>query len=329
MKRALVTGIYGQDGRFLNDFLVKKGYEVFGFATKKKTIQELVKLESIDEDKVFLGNFLNQTEIEQAISICKPDEIYNLAGMSFVFNSFQEPFDSSITNALGIGRIMDSVSKLKMQDSIKIYQASSSELYGGISSSPQNEFTPFLPSSPYGMAKLYAHQMSEYYKTNLGIFVSCGILYNHESEIRPNHFLSRKVTQGLAKIKLGISDELVLGNLNSRRDWGYAGDYVEAMWLMLQQSEPENFEVATNQSRSVQELVQRALEICEIEKPIQEIIKIDEKFGSKVDNTLLVGDASKAMQILGWVPKVSFDEMLRRMIEVDLDNEMKRVKLLP
>jgi GDPmannose 4,6-dehydratase len=326
MKRALITGIYGQDGRFLNDFLVRKGYEVFGFARKKNEVTKLSRLESIDETKVFIGNFLDQTEIERAIATCQPHEIYNLAGMSFVFDSFQNPFDSSITNALGIGRIMDSIRNLKLQDSTKIYQASSSELYGGCETSPQNELTRFLPTSPYGMAKLYAHQMSDYYRNTFNVFVSCGILYNHESEIRPNHFLSRKVTQGLVKIKLGLATELTLGNLNSKRDWGYAEDYVEAMWLMLQQKEPDNFVIATSQSRSVEELVRTAMELCEIDKTLQEIIRVDHNLRSKSENTILVGDSSKAREVLGWAPKVAFEEMLGKMIQNDLAVELDKIR---
>jgi GDPmannose 4,6-dehydratase len=326
MKRALITGIYGQDGRFLNDFLTRKGYEVFGFAKSKNQSHELTRLSTIDENRVFVGNFLNQFEIEKAIATCQPHEIYNLAGKSFVFDSYKNPFESSITNALGIGRIKDSIRNLKLQESTKIYQASSSELFGGIGSSPQNESTKFLPTSPYGIAKQYAHQMSDYYRNNFNIFVSCGILYNHESEIRPSQFLSRKVTKGLAQIKLGLSDELVLGNLDSMRDWGYAEDYVEAMWLMLQQNEPENFVIATNQSRTVKEFVRIALDICEIDKSIEQVIRIDSNLAAKTENTILLGDATKAREILGWVPKVTFREMIERMLKFDLETESMKAK---
>jgi GDPmannose 4,6-dehydratase len=312
MKKALITGIFGQDGYYLSKLLMEKGYGVFGLCPAKMLPR--TKEDHLSEITIINGSVTEQREIEAAIAETMPDELYNLAAPSFVPASWDDPITTIEVAGIGIVRILDAVKRIKPD--VRVYQASSSELFGNSESSPQNEKTPFRPANPYAAAKLYAHTIVNVYRQRYKLFACSGILFNHESPRRPVEYITRKVTQGAAKIKLGLAKELRLGNLDARRDWGYAGDYVRAMWLMLQQSEPDDFVIGTGTPHTVGDLV----EICfnYVGMNWKDFVVNDPAFYRPAEKIDLVADSSKAREQLGWKPEVSFEELLHIMIENDL-----------
>ena len=338
MKKALITGITGQDGSYLAEFLLGKDYEVHG--VKRRT--SLINTDRIDHlyqdphqhNRNFIlhhGDLTDSTSIIRIIQEVQPDEIYNLAAQSHVAVSFEEPEYTANSDALGALRILEAIRILKLEKKTKYYQASTSELYGVSLQSPQNEKTPFYPRSPYGAAKLYAYWITVNYREAYGIYACNGILFNHESPVRGETFVTRKITRALARIKIGLQEKLYLGNLNALRDWGHAKDYVEAQWLMLQQQKPEDFVIASGVQYSVRDFVNIASKHLDIKiewkgKEIdevgyfngKEIIKVDPKYFRPTEVETLLGDASKAKEKLRWTPKISFDELVKEMIEEDL-----------
>jgi len=338
MKKALITGITGQDGSYLAEFLLKKGYEVHGI--KRRTslintdrIDHLYEDPHEDERKFILhhGDLTDSTSLIRIINEVQPDEIYNLAAQSHVAVSFEEPEYTANSDAIGALRILEAIKILKLEKKTKYYQASTSELYGDVRETPQNEKTPFYPRSPYAVAKLYAYWITVNYKEAYGIYACNGILFNHESPVRGETFVTRKVTIALARIKLGLQKKLYLGNLNAMRDWGHAKDYVEAQWLMLQQEKPEDFVIATGKQYSVKDFINEAAKNLDMKinwsgKGLnevgsfndQDIIKIDPRYFRPTEVEALLGDASKAKEKLNWSPKISFEQLVKEMAEEDL-----------
>jgi len=338
MKKALITGVTGQDGSYLAEFLLKKGYEVHGI----KRRSSLINTERIDhlyeepheKNRKFIlhhGDLTDSTSLIRIIQQVQPDEIYNLAAQSHVAVSFEEPEYTANSDALGTLRILEAIRILKLIKKTKFYQASTSELYGLTKNAPQSETTPFYPRSPYGVAKLYAYWITVNYREAYGIHASNGILFNHESPVRGETFVTRKITRALARIKLGKQESLYLGNLNAKRDWGHAKDYVEAQWLMLQQDQPDDFVIATGKQFTVREFVNLVAKNLNIEitwkgKGVsevgswngKEIIKIDPRYFRSTEVETLLGDPSKAKNKLNWTPKISFDDLVKEMIEADL-----------
>tara|TARA_B100000795_G_scaffold223527_2_gene178737 strand:- start:53 stop:1102 length:1050 start_codon:yes stop_codon:yes gene_type:complete len=338
MKKALITGITGQDGSYLAEFLLNKGYEVHG--VKRRT--SLINTSRIDhlyqepheiKRKFILhhGDLTDSTSLIRIIQQVQPDEIYNLAAQSHVAVSFEEPEYTANSDALGALRILEAIRILKLEKKTKYYQASTSELYGAVKESPQNEKTPFYPRSPYGVAKLYAYWITVNYREAYGIYACNGILFNHESPVRGETFVTRKITRALVRIKLGLQDNLYLGNLNAMRDWGHAKDFVEAQWLMLQQKQPEDFVIATGKQYSVRDFVDlaaknldmlidwRGKELGEVGSfNGKDIIKVDPKYFRPTEVESLLGDASKAKNKLNWSPKISLLQLVKEMIEKDL-----------
>ncbi len=338
MKKALITGITGQDGSYLAEFLLDKGYEVHGI--KRRT--SLINTDRIDhlyqdpneKNRKFIlhhGDLTDSTSLIRIIQEIKPDEIYNLAAQSHVAVSFEEPEYTANSDALGALRILEAIRILKLENKTKYYQASTSELYGAIKETPQNEKTPFYPRSPYGVSKLYAYWITVNYREAYGIFACNGILFNHESPVRGETFVTRKITRGLARIKLGIQKNLYLGNLNALRDWGHARDYVNAQWLMLQQEKPDDFVIATGKQFSVRDFINETsnnlgMKIDWTGKDLKEVgsikgkevIKVDPRYFRPTEVETLLGDASKAKEKLKWKPKISFKELVKEMTEEDL-----------
>ncbi len=322
-KRALITGITGQDGPYLAKFLIDKGYKVFG-AYRRSSTRNFWRLHYLDVKKdieVIPIDLLDQTSIMVAIQKTEPDEIYNLAAQSYVGVSFEEAIATGEISGLGVTRILDSIRILN--PGIKFYQASTSELFGN-SPPPQNENTPFCPNSPYAAAKLYAHWVTKSYRTGYGLFACAGILFNHESPIRGVDFVTKKISDGVARIKMGYSDKIYLGNLDAKRDWGFAGDYVEAMWLMLQQKNPDEYVIATGESHSVREFCEEAFSCVGLDW--EKYVEVDKKFIRPNDVVYLLGDPSKAKRELGWQPKVSFKELVKMMVEADLEKYQNPTK---
>jgi len=337
MKKALITGITGQDGSYLADFLLKKGYEVHGI--KRRTslintdrIDHLYQDPSVDNRKFILhhGDLTDATSLIRIIQEIQPSEIYNLAAQSHVAVSFEEPEYTANSDALGALRILEAIRILKLEKKTKYYQASTSELYGAVKESPQNEKTSFYPRSPYGVSKLYAYWITVNYREAYGIFACNGILFNHESPVRGETFVTRKITRGLARIKLGIQKNLYLGNLNALRDWGHAKDYVNAQWLMLQQDKPDDFVIATGKQFSVRDFVNETsknlgMKIDWTGKDLnevglingKEVIKVDPRYFRPTEVETLLGDASKAKEKLNWKPKLSFEELVKEMTDED------------
>ncbi len=316
MKKALITGITGQDGPYLAKLLIEKGYKVFG-AYRRSSTRNFWRLHYLDVKKdieLIPIDLLDQSSIMNAIIKSEPDEIYNLAAQSFVDVSFNEAIATGEISGLGVTRILDSIRILNPK--IKFYQASTSELYGN-SPPPQNENTPFCPNSPYAAAKLYAHWVTKSYRTGYGLFACAGILFNHESPIRGVDFVTKKISDSVARIKMGYSDKIYLGNLDAKRDWGFAGDYVEAMWLMLQQKKPDDYVIATGESHSVREFCEEAFSCLGLD--YKKYVEVDKKFIRPNDVEYLLGDPSKAKRELGWQPKVSFKELVKMMVEADLE----------
>ena len=313
-KTALITGIAGQDGAYLSELLLEKGYKVFGM-DRFSPDDYIENIEHLKNKITLLrGNLLDQMSLMELIEETMPDEIYNFAAQSFIPLSWKEPVLTGDVNGLGVTRILEAIRRVKPD--VRFYQASSSELFGKPKSKPQNEKTPFNPGTPYGTAKLYAHNITANYRDKLGLFSCSGILYNHESPRRGKEFVTRKITLSAAKIKLGLQKGLHLGNLDAHRDWGFAKDYVYAMWLMLQQDEPDDYVIATGEEHSVREIVETAFSHLNLD--YEKFVVKDPRFLRQVDLNMLVGDASKARKKLGWKPSVSFDELIKLMVDADI-----------
>ena len=328
MKVALITGITGQDGSYLAELLLEKGYEVHGIVRRSSLINTHRIDHIYDDLHLHYGDLTDATNIIGVIKKVEPDEIYNLGAQSHVKVSFETPEYTGQVDALGTLRILEAVRLLGMEDKVRIYQASTSELYGLVQETPQSETTPFYPRSPYGVAKLYGYWIIKNYREAYGMYACSGILFNHESPRRGETFVTRKITRGLSRISVGLQDCLYLGNLNAMRDWGHAKDYVEAMWLMLQQDEPEDFVIATGEQHSVREFCEKAAPLFGLnfewmgegldevgfhwgaKKPI---IKVDPKYFRPAEVETLLGDPTKAKEKLGWEPKTSFDELIEDM----------------
>lgn len=314
-KRAFITGVTGQDGSYLAELLLEKGYKVYALR-RRTSIPILDNIAHIQDEIEFIeGDLLDLGSLIRAIQIAKPDEVYNLAAQSFVGSSWDQPILTGQVTALGVANMLEAV-RIAKPDA-RFYQASSSEMFGKVKEVPQRETTPFHPRSPYGVAKVYGHWITVNYRESYGMFACSGILFNHESPRRGIEFVTRKVTDGVARIKLGLQNELRLGNLDARRDWGFAGDYVKAMWLMLQQDEPDDYVVATGETHSVQELVEIAFRHVGLDW--RDHVVVDEKYVRPAEVDLLIGDASKAREKLGWRQEVSFEELVRMMVDSDLE----------
>ncbi len=314
-RRALITGITGQDGSYLADLLLEKGYEVHGMVRRSST-EKFDRIEHI-RDRITLhqGDLLDQRSLVDALRASKPDEIYNLAAMSYVAVSWIQPTLTAEFTGVGVTRLLEAVREACPE--ARFYQASSSEMFGKVLETPQTETTPFYPRSPYGVAKVYGHFITVNYRESYDMPLCSGILFNHESPRRGLEFVTRKITWHAAAIKLGQRDELRLGNLDARRDWGYAKDYVEAMWLMLQRDTPEDFVIATGETNTVRRCVEVAFDQAGIEW--EPYVKIDDAFKRPAEVDLLVGDRSKAERVLGWKPQTSFEELIRLMVDADLE----------
>jgi GDPmannose 4,6-dehydratase len=314
-KRALITGITGQDGSYLAELLLDKGYTVHGMVRRSST-ETFQRLEGIRDDLVLhTGDLLDQRSLVDVLRACEPEEIYNLAAMSFVAASWSQPVLTAEFTAVGVTRILEAMREVA--PSARFYQASSSEMFGKVLEVPQSESTPFYPRSPYGVAKCYGHFITVNYRESYDLFAASGILFNHEGPRRGLEFVTRKVTHGAAAIKLGLQHELALGNLDAERDWGYAKDYVEAMWLMLQQDDPEDYVIATGKAHSVRELVRIAFDHVGLDP--DQYVRIDPRFLRPAEVEHLIGDATRAREKLGWEPRTSFEEMIRLMVDADLD----------
>jgi len=313
-KKALITGITGQDGSYLAEFLLEQGYQVIGMI-RRASVPHMDRIQHIlDYLTIVQGDLLDQVSLIDILREHRPQEVYNLAAQSFVPTSWAEPVLTGEFDALGVTRMLDAI---RMVDpSIRFYQASSSEMFGKVREVPQTELTPFYPRSPYGVAKVYGHWITVNYRESYDLYAVSGILFNHESPRRGLEFVTRKVSRNAAKIKLGMADSLPLGNLDSLRDWGFAGDYVRAMWLMLQQDQPDDFVIATGVRHSIRELLECAFNHLGLN--YQDYVTIDPRFLRPADVIDLVGDASKAKQKLGWEPTVSFEELIHMMVDHDL-----------
>jgi GDPmannose 4,6-dehydratase len=340
MKKALITGITGQDGAYLAEFLLNKGYEVHGIqrqssVSNTERIEHLYRNSPEEHHRLFLhfGDLTDNSNLTHIVQEVQPDEIYNLAGQSHVKVSFESPKYTANTNALGTLRLLETIRLAGLAEKIRFYQASTSELYGKVQETPQRETTPFYPRSPYGVAKLYAYWITVNYRESYNMFTCNGILFNHESPLRSEAFVSRKITKGVARIKLGLQDTLQLGNLNAQRDWGFAGDYVRAMWLMLQQDTPDDYVIAMGETHSVREFVELAFKNVGIhllwrgegvnEKGIDAdtgkvLIEVDPRYFRPAEVGLLLGDVTKAREKLGWEPTVTFTELVQMMVREDL-----------
>jgi GDPmannose 4,6-dehydratase len=312
-RRALITGITGQDGSFLAELLLEKGYEVHGMVRRAST-EKFDRIEHLrGRIELHQGDLLDHRSLTDTLKASRPDEIYNLAAMSFVGLSWTQPVLTAEFSGVGVARLLETVREVAPE--ARFYQASSSEMFGKVREVPQNEFTPFHPRSPYGVAKVYGHFITVNYRESYGLHATSGILFNHESERRGLEFVTRKITWHAAAIKAGKADRLALGNLDAERDWGYAKDYVEAMWLMLQQDEPSDYVIATGKAHSVRDCVHIAFDHVGLD-PSRYVV-IDERFLRPAEVDHLIGDASKARERLGWAPRTTFEEMIRLMVEAD------------
>lgn len=314
--RALITGITGQDGSYLADFLLEKGYEVYGMV-RRSSVENFNRIEHIRDSLKFVqADLMDQLSIIDALKEARPDEVYNLGAMSFVPTSWKQPVFTGQCTGIGVTRMLEAIRHIDRK--IRFYQASSSEMFGKVREVPQKETTPFHPRSPYGVAKAYGHYMTVNYRESYDMHASSGILFNHESPRRGLEFMTRKVTYHAAMIKLGMADVLYLGNLDSKRDWGYAKDYVKAMWLMLQQERADDFVISTNETHTVKEWVEAAFKCLDLDW--EKYVKIDPKFLRPAEVDLLVGDSSKAKKVLGWEPEVDFKKLVDIMVEADYNN---------
>ena len=324
MRSALITGITGQDGSYLAELLLAKGYKVFGL-TRRSSNNVNSRIEHIlSKIELLPGDLLDQPSLMEALEISKPDEVYNLAAQSFVQTSWNQPVLTAEFTAVGVTRVLEAVRKVAPK--ARFYQASSSEMFGKVQAVPQVESTAFYPRSPYAVAKLYAYWITINYREAYGIYACNGILFNHESPRRGETFVTRKITYNAALIKHGLANELRLGNLEAKRDWGFAGDYVEAMWLMLQQDSPEDYVIATNETHTVREFVELAFERANLDW--QKYVILDEKYMRPAEVDLLIGNPLKAKKVLGWEPKTSFSELVNMMVDADLEHVKQTQKFL-
>ena len=313
-RRALITGITGQDGSYLAELLLEKGYEVYGMVRRASTENFERISHLVDRIQLVQADLLDQYSLVEALQESEPNEVYNLGAQSFVPTSWRQPVLTAEFTAVGVTRLLEAIRRVDPE--IRFYQASSSEMFGKVREVPQTEKTPFYPRSPYGVAKVYGHFITVNYRESYGLFAVSGILFNHESPRRGLEFVTRKVSDGVARIKLGLTDELRLGNLEAQRDWGYAGDYVEAMWMMLQEDEPDDFVIATGEPHSVQQFVDAAFAHVGID-PARHV-QVDPRFLRPAEVDRLVGDASKAREHFGWEPRVSFAELVEMMVDADV-----------
>ena len=315
-KRALITGITGQDGSYLAELLLSKGYHVIGMVRRSSTVN-FERIGHLQNDiELVPGDLLDEVSMIQIMRDQRPEEVYNLAAQSFVQTSFGQPVLTGETTALGVTRLLDAI-RLADHD-VRFYQASSSEMFGKVVEVPQRESTPFYPRSPYGVAKLYGHWITVNYRESYGMHASSGILFNHESPRRGLEFVTRKIAHGVARIKLGLDTEIRLGNLDAQRDWGFAGDYVDAMWRMLQQDEPGDFVVSTDETHSVREFCELAFNRVDLNW--EDHVVVDERFFRPAEVDLLVGDANRAREVLDWQPRTPFAELVHMMVDADLEN---------
>jgi GDPmannose 4,6-dehydratase len=325
MKRALITGITGQDGRYLANFLAEKGYQVFGLIRGQNNPKAALVMRETPSLELVDGDLRDLSSLIAAVERVQPDEVYNLGAISFVHLSFTQPELTSEITGLGVLRMLEAVRIVGGSDRnpIRFYQASSSEMFGKVRETPQTELTPFHPRSPYGVAKVFGHHMTVNYREAYGLHASSGILFNHESPKRGLEFVTRKITNSLARIKLGLQDSITLGNLESARDWGFAGDYVEAMWLMLQQDVADDYVIATGETHTIREFLDAAF-ACAGYGDWTRYVQQDPRFERPTEVDLLMGDATKARELLGWTPKVDFEGLVRVMYESDLAEESAR-----
>lgn len=327
-KRALITGITGQDGSYLAELLLEKGYEVYGIIRRSSSFNTQ-RINHIYQDphekdvklKLIFGDLSDASSINQIIKDVNPHEIYNLAAQSHVRVSFDVPEYTGDATAIGVTRLLEAIRDNKIKT--KFYQASSSEMFGKVQAVPQREDTPFYPRSPYAVAKLYGHWITKNFRESYDMYACSGILFNHESPRRGETFVTRKITRAVANIRHGLQQDLFLGNLDAKRDWGYARDYVEAMWLMLQQDKADDYVVATGETHSVQEFVERAFEHAQLDS--KKYVKFDKRYMRPAEVDLLIGDATKAKKVLGWKPKVKFDELVTMMVDADMADVARRV----
>ena len=314
-RRALVTGITGQDGSYLAEFLLQKGYEVYGLIRRSSTVNFERIRHFQDDVQLLSGDLLDQNSLMFALQQARPHEVYNLGAQSFVPASWEQPLLTGEITALGVTRLLEAIRSTDPK--IRFYQASTSELFGKVQESPQSETTPFYPRSPYGVSKVYGHWITINYRESYDMYACNGILFNHESPRRGLEFVTRKITNGVARIKAGRDSHLALGNLDARRDWGFAGDFVRAMWLMLQQDTPDDFVIATGVDRTIREFCEVAFGCVDLDW--EQHVKVDERFLRPAEVEVLRGDPSKAKRVLGWAPEVTFEEMVRLMVERDMD----------
>lgn len=315
MKKALITGITGQDGSYLAELLLNKGYKVYGLK-RRTALPNVENINHLKNEIEFIpGDLTDLSSLIEAINISKPDEVYNLAAQSFVADSWSQPILTGEITALGVTNLLEAVKRVKPES--RFYQASSSEMFGKVVETPQKESTPFYPRSPYAVAKVYGHWITINYRESYNLYTCSGILFNHESPRRGIEFVTRKISDGVARIKLGLQRELRLGNLKANRDWGFAGDYVKAMWLMLQQDTPEEFVIATGKTHTVEEFVEIAFRHVGLNW--QDFVIQDPAFMRPAEVDLLLGDSSKAKRVLGWEPNVTFEHLIKMMVESDLE----------
>lgn len=318
MKRALITGITGQDGHHLTELLLSQGYVVHGLINGQRNSRLDQFSSRFPEAKLTSGDLTDFSSLLQVVDAVGPDEIYNLGAISFVGLSFKQPELTANVTGLGALRLLEAIRKAGLEKSCRFYQASSSEMFGKVRETPQTEMTPFHPRSPYGVAKTFAHYTTMNYRESYGMHASTGILFNHEGEYRGHEFVTRKITSHVAKIKLGKIARFSLGDLTPKRDWGYAKEYVEAMWLMLQQENPDDFVIATGETHTVQEFLEASLKAAGLEGPIENYVDFDHEMVRPAEVDLLIGDASKAREVLHWEPKVKFEQLVKIMVENDL-----------
>lgn len=340
MKRALITGVTGQDGSYLAELLLEKGYEVYGIM-RRKSVVDYGNVDHIKEKIHFIyADMTDPVSLIAAMRISQADEVYNLAAQSFVATSWEQPLATADIDALGVTNMLEAIRTVKPE--AHFYQASTSEMFGLVQEMPQRETTPFYPRSPYGVAKLYGHWITKNYRESYGMYACSGILFNHESERRGKEFVTRKITDAVARIKLGVQDYMELGNLDSKRDWGHSKDYVRAMWLMLQQDEPDDYVIATNETRTVREFVETAFEHVGIEvewsgSGVDEIgknkengkviVKVNKNFFRPAEVDVLLGNPAKAEEKLGWRREISFSQLVERMVKNDMELVAKEIKV--
>ncbi len=338
MKNALITGVTGQDGSYLSELLLEKGYNVYGIM-RRKSVVDYGNVDHIKDKIHFIyADMTDMASLVKAVSIAQPDEVYNLAAQSFVAPSWDQPLATADINAIGVTNMLEAIKIVKPD--AHFYQASTSEMFGLVQEIPQTEKTPFYPRSPYGVAKLYGHWITKNYRESFDLFACSGILFNHESERRGKEFVTRKITQAVARIKLGVQEYVELGNLDSKRDWGHSKDYVKAMWLMLQQEKPDDYVIATNETRTVREFVETAFKVAGIDvvwegKGVDEVgkdketgkvvVKINKAFFRPAEVDILLGNPEKAEKALGWSREIDFKELVERMVKNDLELVKKEI----